>query len=742
MDIWRWVIDLGRSEREAGRPALERLVDALPAAVVDDEYARAAALVPEGIALARSMRSPWLEVFFRHWDLQARVLHQGQGQAALADAVGLLEFSHREGAKDCPQSVCTVQDLCGCYTRTDGPGFTAEREAVSRETLARIDAGWPCYSCVGAELCSAMADAGRAEEALAELDRMTAALVQAGGTRWDFELTRASLLERLGRWEELLQLCADGAKNGRDSRHSDTERAINKAVALVGLGRHAEARAALPAWSAVQATLSLFADWLGAVQALVPHGFPNDAALGVAILGRVEELARFGCPRDVVDCAETGIRLALARGAVENARALLRHMEAALPLLARPLGAPAQLEAARSAVAAAEAAIVLPSTPDELLIEMQGERSAPEADLAWLEPALRRWPTHRDLALVTAQARLAAGDPRGAVVLFAAWLGEEAPDELALAYGEAALRAGGEAVPEAIARLRAQGAHPWIADWIAGRAAYERGEFERCREHLRVVLANVPDARNTRLLLAAASQRLDDHPSALRWLDEAVALGVAPGAVDWDRMLSGTLLGAWTQVRHSAERLGYAFPGEGPIEVLWHLCKVRVEDEDLWARRTGPVTARIISMRTSDQPQVWGRILVFRPTPLNEVDPEEKDPVYVYPWVADLDAWKVWTFEIDGVRPDRWPEIEAAMDAFGGECRVLSGEAYELRELPAVYACVVVPEAVPAADVHARLSQLCAGLPHPLVWPRAAERAGDAAAVARMAAQAAEYGIE
>lgn len=63
MDIWRWVIDLGRSEREAGRPALERLVDALPAAVVDDEYARAAALVPEGIALARSMRSPWLEVF-------------------------------------------------------------------------------------------------------------------------------------------------------------------------------------------------------------------------------------------------------------------------------------------------------------------------------------------------------------------------------------------------------------------------------------------------------------------------------------------------------------------------------------------------------------------------------------------------------------------------------------------------------------------------------------------------------
>jgi tetratricopeptide (TPR) repeat protein len=742
VDIWKWVVNLAVREREAGRPALSRLVHALPEAVGDDQYERAAALVPEGVALARAMKNPWLEVFFRHWDLQARVVHQGQGATALADAVSLLDFSHQDATRDCPQSVCTVQDICECYQRTDGAGFAAEREAVARETLERINPSWPCFSCVGSELCTAIADGGRISEARATLDALVGRYVAARRPADHFQLTRANLLYREGRWEELLALVDVPLDPDDDTKHRTTSLAIDRAAALAHLGRFEEACKALPPWRSVDGTVSLFAQWIEVVEHLVGMGLPNDAALGVAVRSQVDTLARFGCHRDVITCGAAGVRLALGRGGLPSARALLSLMETAVGALARPLDAPEIVARTRAAVAAAEAALELPDNADAVLARLKELGDRPEEALTIAVVASRRWHDRWDLGLALAGLHLSIREFGQSVEAYRRAIQPGGDVDHALGYGEAALGTGDAATIDAVvADLRGRLNDPSTAAWIAGRAAYNRGDYPACLEILPEVLVGTPDARNTRRLLAAACQNLGDHAGAVRWLNELIALGGDPGRDDWERMLSGTIAGDWASVRDSASRLGFDFPGHGPIDVQWHPCKVRIGDDDLWARRTGPATARILSVRPSDQPQVWGRLVAFRATPLNEVDPEDKEPIWVYPWVHDLEIPDVWTFEIDGVRPDDWDEIEAALDAYGGVCQVRSSDEYRLRDLPAVYATVVVPASVSAEVVHEWLATRCAGFSHPLVWPVAAERAGDAEAVARMREIAAAYGM-
>lgn len=741
MDLWAWVTDATAALRREGRADLAAMVDRLPRLVVDDDHARVDAMIPGALAAARAVGSPWLEVFLKHWELQSRVLHRGEGKAALRDAVALVDRSHREDTRACPQSVCAIQDLCACYANADGPGYAAERVAASRETLARIDPTWPCWSCVGTELTDALLDDARPEAALAELDALEGAAVRAGGTeaKWSFEKARIRILRALDRHEEALALADAGQRFGRRDVNEDHTRALNRARAFVGLGRFADADRALPSYDVVAATAEHAPDWFAVAEALVGAGvWVNDGALGRRLDAQVAILARQGCPRDAIALAAIGVRLAVARGATESARHLVGVLEAQLPELARPLDAPAVLAEARRRLAEAEAGVALPATPEDVLAEADGADA--EADLARLEPALRAWPDHEGLADRTARARLVVGRPRDALALVEGRLVDGSSEEhRGLVIAAALGTRDHDVVARVAARFRALSVEPWWADWLLGRHALDHGDPESARRHLRHVADAVPSGRNVRRLLAEAAAMAGDHADALSWYDALLALGDDEPGNDREAMVSATLVGAWDRVRASAVRLGYNFPGEGPIFVSWTLCRIRMEvdgvEQDLWARRTGPVTARILAMTPSDRPQVWGTDVVFRPTPLNRVDPADEEPVHVFPLVKQVGRVATWTFEIDGVRPDHWPEIEAALDAFGGECRVLSTPDYAFGDgLPGVYARVVVPEAVAPREVHEALGARCAGLAHPLLWPGLAELAGDHEAAARMRA--------
>lgn len=94
----------------------------LPTYTCDDEHEKVDALYPEGLALARGINDQWVEVFLRHWFLQSQVLHRENAKGMLDQAIALLDFSHQERTKDCPQRMCVVQDLANCYGIADGPG--------------------------------------------------------------------------------------------------------------------------------------------------------------------------------------------------------------------------------------------------------------------------------------------------------------------------------------------------------------------------------------------------------------------------------------------------------------------------------------------------------------------------------------------------------------------------------------------------------------------------------------------
>ena len=148
MDIWAWVQSKKRALRAAGHVRLATIMTRLPTLVCDMKHEQAESLVPEGLVLARQLDEPWIEIFLRHWLMQSRVLDRRQGRANLEECVELLELAHRDNNRECPQSVCVVQDFANCYGIADGPGYADDRLRVSAETLARIDPTWPCFRCI------------------------------------------------------------------------------------------------------------------------------------------------------------------------------------------------------------------------------------------------------------------------------------------------------------------------------------------------------------------------------------------------------------------------------------------------------------------------------------------------------------------------------------------------------------------------------------------------------------------
>ena len=98
----------------------------------------------------------------------------------IKEAVSLLEFSSRDDNRDCPQSMCVVQDLASCYGIFDGAGYVEERLAVASESLQKINPNWPCYSCIAAEYADALYDAKRFDECLTFLKKIDQDYVDAG----------------------------------------------------------------------------------------------------------------------------------------------------------------------------------------------------------------------------------------------------------------------------------------------------------------------------------------------------------------------------------------------------------------------------------------------------------------------------------------------------------------------------------------------------------------------------------
>ncbi|MEV8093653.1 hypothetical protein [Kitasatospora sp. NPDC085879] len=765
-DIWAWVRDTHEQLAEAGHHRLATALVEIAGHAVEGRNEQLDAMYPEALASARALGLPWVEVFLRHWRMQNLLNKRHQGEAAMAEAVDLLEFAHREETASCPQSVCAVQDFTICHARIDGPGYVAERLAVLDETLARVEPARACFDCLSREYADTLEDDDRPADALAHLDRAQAR-IQAAGEQVSlaFGHSRAGALVNLGRPEDALA-AYDTAERAYTARHTldDDDRrklAVGRAVALAALGRTEEALKQLPDGEEADRFPDIRHRWAAAVESLVeagalPHGdLDNDAALGVRLARWVGYLDTAGSHRPCLDLLLIAGRLAVARGARTVALTLAATGERKLGQLRRTDGVADRLAELR---ADAEA-LPLPGAPVPAteLPEWLGTRrvtfeqaldhftaaSAESAEAAAM------------LVLQRARALDALGHPRAAADLLWARLDEDPSDEdLPGMLGQVLIDAeDGEGVRRLADRLMP--ANPSEAHWIRARWAAAEGRWEEVGEHCDGVLAHEPEALNTRRLAATAATRLGDHTRAQRLYQELLEHALPAGEADeaeehrtvqepdlWHLITAATANRDWAVVRSTGALIGIGFDtDEGPVDEEWQTVTVRTTrangaSVDLPAVRTGPATARILPVLGDDVPLNHRDVVVFGPAVLNErpADESERDTWRpVFRQLTLLDPAGYTTHWVDGAWPgeDAWFALREALAEEGYGLWAYSGDQYAVTDpaaedgsLPGIYAALGVPPTAGTADADALLQRLTADWEHPLSWLDLARAAG------------------
>lgn len=746
MDIWAWVFRTREDLQGSGNERLAELMGEIPTAVVENRNDEVDALVPEALGLARSLNLDWVEIFLRHWHLQAR---EG-GYEVVPEAVELLEFSHRDEHRDCPQSVCTVQDLARAYRGADGPGYVQERLDVANETLARIDPSWPCFQCISIERATALLDIGRNEDALTTVEDMRRQQTAAGSGPSAESCVDAEALLQLGRAEEALRRLDEGDRRDRDRETTFSRfRRLRRTRVLAALGRTEEAAETLLPFDLVLADPSFAWYWADGVAALADAGArENDWLLGAALEQLLARQVERGRAWDGVRIAAIHGGLALARGARSTAAHALDTGRTLASRLRDPARGESVLEALETALAEApdDDAHELPGSPEALLEEPTvGEQADAERAAERLAAGARRWPDSHELALAHAGALHAMGR-EGAAQRVLADFAERHPDDTDAwaAAGLAAILAGeGEAAETAAARL--DELSPSHAAWVRARRAIEAGDHARAAELADAGLAEKPDARGLRRLRLHTAEELGDWDAAREQVDALLdgADEEETEGLRWSRMMAATVLGDWAAVRETAAQVGMELPeGDGPVDV--DIAPVRVSfgaRDVLAAVRTGPVTARVVSIARPGEKQRAGMVVLFDPFPLEA--PEDGLLLFRVRQVLEPGAVEAWPYDAIDPGEEAW---QAFLDSVVAEGWMIDSYLYPQQHQPdgdrrLVYGMLAVPAPADAAAVAARLAELAEPLAEPVFWPVLLEAAGDAGGAARQREQAEGLGL-
>ncbi|MFJ1704475.1 hypothetical protein [Kitasatospora sp. NPDC088346] len=767
-DIWGWVHDTHRQLAESGQHRLATALAEIAGHAVEGRNEQLDAMYPEALASARALDLPWVEVFLRHWRLQNLLNKRHQGEAAMAEAVSLLDFAHREETANCPQSVCAVQDFTICHANIDGPGYVTERLAVLEETLKRVEPARACFDCLSREYADTLEDDDRGEEALGHLDRAQAR-IQAAGEQVSlaFGHSRASALHRLGRYQDALA-AYDTAERayvaGRNRLDDDDRRklAAGRALNLAALGRTDTALDVLPPAEEADQYADIRHRWARAVELLseagaLPHGaLANDAELGALLARWVGHLDTAGSHRPCLDLLLVAGRLAVARGARTVALTLVATGERKLAVLRRTDGVAdrlAELKAAAEALPTPE----LPVPATDLVDWLAQHTPAPETG-ADLLSAARTDPAADTPALVANLAGVLGllGHTRAAADLLWAELdGGRDQDYLAGMLGSMLIDArDGDGVRRLADRLLAT--DPSDAHWLRARWAAAEGRWTEVGEHCAGVLAHEPDAINTRRLAATAATRTGDHAAAQRHyqdllehaLDEAKA-----GPEDhhrtvqepdlWHLITAASANRDWDTVRAVGARLDIEFDQDaGPVDEEWQIVTLRAtrtngSTAEFPAIRTGPATARVLPVLGDELPLNHRDTVVFGPAVLN--DPPETDEARehwrpTFEMLTLLDPAGYTTHWLDGAWPgdEHWVALRGALQEAGYGIWAYSGDQYRVTDptgedgdgLPGIYAALGVPPTATAADADALLLRLTAAWPHPASWLDLAEAGG------------------
>ena len=746
MDIWAWVSTLQNDLREAGQGRVADLMDSIPDDTFNSRPERVLAALPEAIAAARALKNPWLEVFFRHWGLNNRLSNLAEGEVALPEAVSLIEFAHREGHIDCPQSVCVTQDIAICYGNIDGPGWAPDILAVCEETLARINPSWPCFCCISREYAEALLDAGRPAEAVSFLARQAAAMRNEGDTLDPaYQALQARAFWKSGEPERALALLAEVDRQEETEGGSDPERwhlrAILRTTILAERGDIEAAAQGLPQWSDL--TPGAYGGWAQAACLLAQR----DPARNVWQLGRqlhlsLAHFSRVGAHHDAVTVAVKHAELALARGATWTARRALAIAQAhLLKLRLRDTLAPvvaALAERLQQVPPVAELPVPAQALAEHLRAQENGD---PEKDVEWLLAACAQCPDDAELAEFAAAALAACGTVDEACAhLWRFVEAHPAVDPPIYRLLSLLLDRSDADELQRLSDVLAQ-PNPQAARWVRAQWAWKRKQWAEAVAQLSAYVESDPAALGARRLWASAALMQGDLATALRLRKELVAAQEQPSDDHWDLLTVASASQDWATVRELGRVLGMTLEGDsGPVEEAWGVAYVRFEDDrgprDLYAQRTGPVTARVLVPSHPPHPQRLGDWVAFDAALLERPPEDESERANFVPTFRVVHTLAPGGYGescfVDGAAPGEaaFTALREALAARGWHVWVSSDDDYQVTDpatgesIQGLHFTVTARQGVGMAEIDQVLRELTAGWPHPVCWPRFAERAG------------------
>jgi tetratricopeptide (TPR) repeat protein len=764
MNIWKWVQDTKNELIQQENFRLVGLIEQLPSYTVDEKHVQLDAIVPEALALARSMKNPWLEVFFRHWNLQSRIAHRFKITEMLPEAIDLLAFANRDDTRDCPQSICVVQDIGICYGFSDGPGYVEERLAVAQETLDKIDATWPCFTCISGEYVSALLDEKKYQEALNFLEKQAQALllIQRYDRRFHMRSNWVEALIRLQRYEEAKAFNQESVSDGSGESYL-LERDIDNARIMAYMGKYEEAKATLPDFEKMIHSLQHCFHWAETVRILANNDvIPNDWPLNAQFQQMLNQLSENGVIRQAFTIALWQAELALKRGSLNTATRCCDKAEALIPRLRKPLDAPQLLSEMRDKITATPTHVIntsLAKNPEQVITQLGEDQ---EVNIDMLEEGQKRWPEHEGLVVLNAQAYEKMGESQQALEILHQYL-ESYPNSAHAVdqYGKLLLNAGQRDELQAfVSSLFKRDLNEEISLYghqLLVKLYQKDGELELAKRHLSAIIEKSPNDIDNRSLLAALERKTGHLDVAIFHLDWIVERYEKAGDYDWDRMVVATLLEDWDKVRHSAERLGFKdLPKEGTIDEEWELCRIQFAEPNgehvtYFARRTSPVTARVLGIASPENTQHFLDQLVFEPNPLNEgsesESENESEKYATYAVIQITEPGDYICYTLDGVHPGKeaLQELRNALRELDCHCQVQSGSRYQLsvgeESLLGIYAYIVVPETQPLQSVTDLLATITQNYAHPLTWLGMVKQLGDKAEIERQKVIIEKYGI-
>ena len=629
MNGFEWLDTLPSEQQQR----LHQLVEA----VVEGNNELVEAMAPALLDEAMTNDQPWVEVFVRNFQLRSLVFNREDAKKALPQAVSLLERAHRDDTRECPQSICASHVLTAAYTLTDPKGYAEKREAVSRETLEGLEADRTCFVCISNEVAEALIDQGRAEEALQFLEqqRQTRLVRGIDLDPDDFARTEASALLALERHQDALQVVAAGLEAGAVYRGESWMNEVRQLEAwiLAESGHGARAMEHLPALDQV------FRD----------GGFETHRRLVVRLVDN-QHLEPLPAAVRLVHLAGEALQRGLADTGI--------HASVQASAWLRAGGHPTLAEAVVQRALAHTGALV---DPDRYLADVEALDTPVEPDPTSIAALHAQPATSEHLQTIASRWRQMGFHDRADTTLQDAAV--RFPDDIGLYEARCthALRTGnGEALEDLVAHPPDHAEGEDNARFYEGLFAHGSGDDARAIDAFEWVWARRQDwievaKRLGKLLLRASptrslevwQQAADAHQSPyFRWL----AMVAATAAEDWP-----------AQARLGRELELPELPDDRRADLSWGYLRIRLADQPrpYLAQRTGPVTARILSLSSPGEAQHHGEIVIFNPE-YNNVDEvaEDEDALRVHDAWMGVEPATHDCVTLDGI----WPG-EASMEA-------------------------------------------------------------------------------